>query len=120
MNTDITKVIEEINSDHKMTDERMNKVMTAIINCGDGYEDSDDYLYKKEVDGVEFFVNKIHIGNSRFALHFVTIDFNSDDCENDFDGELWVESMDDLTSAVETIARFDEDPLGFINILVGN
>lgn len=108
----ITSIVEEINKDGQMTNERVSKIVAAMFEVDDiDIIDTDfaaNNIYYKEKDNKEFFVNKSDDDGECFVLNFNIWD--KEDEDNDIIESVTLTSIQDIYGAISIIAHFDQDP----------
>ena len=112
MNT-INSIVEQINKDRQMTNERVSKIVAAIFEADDvdimGVVLEDNNFYYKKEGSKEYFINKSDDDGEGFVLNFYIWD--DDDVDKAFVRSITVTSIQDLYGAIATICKFDESPL---------
>lgn len=118
----INSIVEQINNDRQMTNERVSKIIAAMFEADDvDFMDvvfEDNYIYYKKEGSKEFFVNKSDDDGEGFVLNFSI--FDKDDADNDIVEGVTVTSIQDLYDAITTICIFAKNPYYVVNALSEN
>ena len=115
----INSIVDEINKDRQMTNERVSKIIAAIFEAEDvdlmDVVFEENYIYYKKEGSKEFFVNKSDDDGEGFVLNFNIWD--KEDADEDVIESIVVTSIPDIYGAIATICKFDENPYEVVTAL---